>query len=114
MTMARMIKLFKLPAEPMTPGLRPMGRHDITGVRLMPWSRQECFAVSQQLLAQPRGFRASVTASACALPFNTLRTVPPPCLLVLQAVVSDETSPDEACQDVVAVRGQPEPRHYRA
>ena len=32
MTMPRMVKLFKLPAEPVTPGLRPMGRHDITEV----------------------------------------------------------------------------------
>ena len=35
MTMARMIKLFKLPAEPVTPGLRPMERRDIAGVRLV-------------------------------------------------------------------------------
>lgn len=34
MTMARMIKLFKLPAEPVSPGLRPMERRDIPGVRL--------------------------------------------------------------------------------
>ncbi len=33
MTMARTIKLFKLPAEPVTPGLRPMERRDIPQAR---------------------------------------------------------------------------------
>ena len=32
--MARTIKLFKLPAEPVTPGLRPMEQRDIPQVRL--------------------------------------------------------------------------------
>lgn len=32
MTMARMLKLYKLPAEPQTPKLRPMTRNDVIGV----------------------------------------------------------------------------------
>ena len=32
--MARTIKLFKLPAEPVTPGLRPMEQRDIPQARL--------------------------------------------------------------------------------
>ena len=65
MTMARMIKLFKLPAEPVTPGLRPMGRHDITGVSQTK-EAEGFLQYRSSILRQPHRFHPCVTLCACA------------------------------------------------
>ena len=48
MTMARTIKLFKLPAEPATPGLRPMKASDAPAVAALLNSYLARYKLTQQ------------------------------------------------------------------